>query len=254
MTLDSTQRFSDRVGDYVRYRPSYPPDVLRVLREEAGLTPAAIVADIGSGTGISSQLFLDHGNTVLAVEPNRDMRLAAEKQLSSNPRFRSIEGTAQRTTLADHAVDLIVACQAFHWFNREQARQEFARILRPGGFVALMWNDRRLDSTEFLRDYEALLAEFGVDYQQVNHKNVDERAIAEFYAPADFQLRKIENHQSLDLAGLTGRITSSSYMPNIDHPRYGPMIEAIQRLFQQRQHGGRVTIEYDTVLYFGRLD
>jgi SAM-dependent methyltransferase len=182
------------------------------------------------------------------------MRLAAEKQLSSNPRFRSVDGTAECTTLADDAVDLIVAGQAFHWFNREQARQEFARILRPHGFVVLMWNDRRLDSTPFLRDYEALLAEFGIDYRQVNHKNIDEETIADFFAPADFQLRKIENHQSLDLAGLTGRITSSSYMPNIDHPRYEPMIEAIERLFQERQRGGRVTIEYDTVLYFGQLD
>jgi len=253
MTMNSTQRFSDRVDDYVRYRPSYPPDVLRVLHEEAGLAPAAIVADIGSGTGISSQLFLDHGNTVLAVEPNHDMRLAAEKQLSSNPRFRSTDGTAECTTLADHTVDLIVAGQAFHWFNRREARLEFVRILRPGGFVVLMWNDRRLDSTPFLRDYEALLAEFSIDYQQVNHKNVDEQAIAEFYAPADFQTQKIENHQSLDLAGLTGRITSSSYMPNIDHPSYRSMLEAIERLFRKRQRGGRVTIEYDTVLYFGQL-
>jgi SAM-dependent methyltransferase len=254
MMIDSTQRFSDRVDDYVRYRPGYPADVLHVLKQEAGLTCGAIVADLGSGTGISSQLFLDHGNTVFAVEPNRQMRLAAEKQLSSNPRFHSIDGTAERTTLADRAVDLIFAGQAFHWFNREQARQEFTRILRPRGFVVLIWNDRRIDSTPFLRDYEALLREFGIDYQQVNHKNVDDRAIADFYAPASFQICRLENNQHLDLAGLTGRITSSSYMPGIDHPRYGPMLETTQRLFQQHQRGGRVTIEYDTVLYFGQLD
>jgi SAM-dependent methyltransferase len=252
--MDSTQRFSDRVDDYVRYRPSYPADVLRVLRQEAGLTPGAIVADIGSGTGISSQLFLDHGNTVFALEPNREMRLAAERQLSSNPRFHSVDGTAEDTTLADHAVDLIVAGQSFHWFNRRQARREFARILRARGFVVLMWNDRRIDSTPFCRDYEALLSEFGIDYQQVNHKNVDERAIGDFYAPAIFQIRKLENNQRLDLPGLTGRITSSSYMPGIDHPRYRPMLATIERLFEQRQHDGRVTIEYDTVLYFGQLD
>src|SRR5262249_41515214 len=149
--------------DYVRYRPVYPADVLTVLEQEAGLTSGSIVADIGSGTGISSQLFLDHGNTIFAVEPNREMRLAAEKQLSGNPRFHSMGGTAESTTLADRSVNFIVAGQAFHWFNRQQARREFARILRPGGFVVLMWNDRRLDSTPFLRDYEALLREFGID-------------------------------------------------------------------------------------------
>jgi SAM-dependent methyltransferase len=254
MTMDSTQRFSDRVDDYVRYRPSYPADLVRVLEQEAGLTTAEIVADIGSGTGISSQLFLDHGNAVFAVEPNREMRLAAEKQLSANPRFHSVDGTAEHTTLADHSVDFIIAGQAFHWFNRQQTRQEFNRILRPGGYVILMWNDRRLDSTPFLRDYEALLSKFGIDYQQVNHTNVDERAIADFYAPASFQIRKLENNQRLDLAGLTGRITSSSYMPGIDHPRYQQMLEAIEHLFEQRQRGGRVTIEYDTVLYFGQFD
>jgi SAM-dependent methyltransferase len=254
MTTDSTQRFSDRVDDYVRYRPGYPADVLRVLQQETGLTSGSIVADIGSGTGISSQLFLDHGNAVLAVEPNRKMRLAAEKQLSVSPRFRSVDGTAEHTTLADRSVDLIVAGQAFHWFNRQQARREFTRILRPGGYVVLMWNDRRIDSTPFLRDYEALLGEFGTDYQQVNHKNVDEGVIADFFAPAKFQSRKLENHQKLDLEGLTGRVTSSSYMPNDSHSRYRQMLDAIERLFEQRQHGGTVTIEYDTVLYYGRLD
>jgi len=254
MTMDSTQRFSDRVDDYVRYRPGYPADVVRVLEQEAGLTSGSIVADIGSGTGISSQLLLDHGNAVLAVEPNREMRRAAERQLSANPRFHSVDGTAEHTTLADRSVDLIIAGQAFHWFNRQQARREFTRILRPRGFVVLMWNDRRLDSTPFLRDYEALLGEFGIDYQQVNHKNFDERSITDFFAPAAFHIRKIENHQALDLAGLTGRITSSSYMPNASHPRYGSMLEAIERLFEERQHGGMVTIGYDTVLYYGRLD
>jgi len=254
MTLDSTHRFSDRVDDYVRYRPGYPTDVLRVLEQEAGLTSDAIVADIGSGTGISLQSFLNHGKTVFAVEPNREMRLAAERLFSGNPHFHSVDGTAEHTTLAACTVDLIVVGQAFHWFKRQQARQEFARILRADGYVVLMWNDRRLNSTPFLRDYETLLGEFGIDYEQVNHKNIDERAVADFFAPTACQIRKLENNQTLDLAGLTGRITSSSYMPNVGHPRFPPMLEVIERLFEQHQRGGRVTIEYDTVLYFGQLD
>ena len=147
---DSTRRFSSRVDNYVKYRPSYPPEVVELLAAECGLTPGALVADIGAGTGLLAELFLQNGYRVLGVEPNREMRQAGERLLGDYPHFTSIDGTAEVTTLADKSVDIITAGQAFHWFDREKARAEFARILRPGGWVALVWNERRVDATPFL--------------------------------------------------------------------------------------------------------
>jgi len=250
---DAKLRFSNRVQDYIRYRPTYPVELLRVLETDAELTTAAIVADVGSGTGLSSKLFLDHGNTVYGVEPNREMREAAEKLLGSNSHFHSVNATAEQTTLDHGSVDYIVCGQAFHWFDRSKTRQEFARILRPGGWVVLVWNARRIGTTEFLCDYEGLLRELAIDYRQVDHKLVDDSVIGEFFAPAKYQFRSLENSQLLDLAGLTGRIASSSYMPAEGHPLYPVMLPAIEKLFERNEQGGRVKIEYDTVLYFGQL-
>jgi SAM-dependent methyltransferase len=250
---DPKQRFSNRVHDYVRFRPSYPQEVARVLESDAGLTPAAIVADIGSGTGISAKLFLDQGNTVYGAEPNGEMRAAAEKFLAGASRFHSVDGSAEQTTLPDRSVDYVVASQAFHWFDRAKARQEFVRILRPGGWVVLMWNDRRIGTTPFLCDYEGLLCEFAIDYRQVNHKLIDDKVIQQFFDPAKYQFRSLGNHQLLDLQGLIGRVASSSYMPAEGHPRYPAMLPGIERLFQQHEKNGRVRIDYDTTLYFGQL-
>jgi ubiquinone/menaquinone biosynthesis C-methylase UbiE len=250
---DSTTRFSNRAKDYARHRPGYPVEVLQVLKSEANLTPAAIVADIGSGTGISSRPFLELGNTVHAVEPNCEMRQVAEQTLGENSRFHSVEGTAEATTLPDGSVNYIVAGQAFHWFDRPKARREFSRILRPGGWVALIWNERLVGATPFLCQYEALVREFAVDYRQVDHRNIDEPVIKEFFSPGTFQLRRLPNAQSLDLEGLKGRLASSSYMPAADHPRHFATMKAVERMFDQHQQNGRVKIDYDTLVYFGQL-
>jgi SAM-dependent methyltransferase len=250
--MDATQRFSDRVENYVRYRPGYPADVVALLSDVAKLTRKSIVADIGSGTGISTKLILHNHNTVFAVEPNREMREAAERLLAEYPNFRSVDGAAEATTLTDKSVDLIIAGQAFHWFDRMKARQEFARILRPGGWVVLMWNSRR-DDTPFAQAYEALLTEYGTDYQQINHKNIDLPAIREFFAPAEVQVHRLPNEQVLDFDGLRGRILSCSYVPTENQPRYAPVLDAVQRLFDDFKQNGKVCIEYDTELYLGQL-
>ena len=164
--LSPTVRFSTRVENYVRYRPGYPDAVLAWLRAECDLTPAAVVADIGSGTGKLAELFLRNGNRVFGVEPNREMREAGEGMLAGFPNFVSVDGAAEATTLPAASVDFVTAGQAFHWFDRQTARREFARILKPGGWVVLVWNERRSDSP-FLRDYEALLREFASEYEQV---------------------------------------------------------------------------------------
>src|SRR5262245_20933382 len=192
-----TARFSDRVADYVRTRPGYPPAVLDILRAETGLTPATVIADIGSGTGLSAEMFLKNGNTVFGVEPNREMREAGASLLAPYANFHSLAGSAEATTLPDASVDLVVAGQAFHWFDAAKTRAEFRRILRPGGFVALLWNTRRIGTTPFLQAYEDLLQRFGTDYREVVHTNVDPSALATFFG-GDYRSHKLDNEQVFD--------------------------------------------------------
>jgi SAM-dependent methyltransferase len=250
---DPTARFADRVADYVRTRPGYPPRVLDLLRTETGLTPRTIVADIGSGTGISSELFLRNGNTVFGVEPNHEMREAGESLLARYANFHSITGSAEETTLPAASLDLIVAGQAFHWFDAARARAEFRRILRAGGFVALMWNTRRIGTTPFLQAYEDLLQRFGTDYREVVHTNVDESALASFFGSGDFASHKLDNEQVFDRECLRGRLRSSSYTPPVGHSNHEPMMRELDRIFDEYNDGGTVRFEHDTELYVGRL-
>jgi len=228
---DSTRRFSDRVEHYVRSRPGYPEGVTEFIAEVAGLGDGATVADIGSGTGLSSELFLKRGDTVFGVEPNAAMRGAAERLLAAYPQFRSVDGTAEATTLAAASVDLVVAGQAFHWFDRIATRREFARIARSPGWTALIWNTRRKSDSPFERGYEALIAEFGTDYAAVRHENIDSDELRGFFDAKTYQTRTFENVQRLDLAGFQGRLLSSSYLPSEGHPRCAAMLAAAERLF-----------------------
>ena len=248
---DPKTRFSDRVRNYVLYRPGYPPAALDVLREETGLAPGHEIADVGSGTGISARLFLDAGNTVHAVEPNADMRAAAEAALGGHPRFHSVAGAAEATTLPDASVDYVVAAQAYHWFDPPSVRREWLRILRPGGWMVLLWNARRTDGSPFLRAFEALLREHGTDYAAVSHDRVTPERIAEALGPG-VRRRDVPNEQVFDLEGLRGRVLSSSYVPNEGQPGHAPLMEALERLFREHAEDGRVRFEYDTQIFWGR--
>ena len=248
---DPTTRFSDRVRNYVRYRPSYPPGVIDVLRRETGLAPGHAIADVGAGTGISAKLFLDAGNAVAAVEPNDDMRAAALALLGGDPRFRALPGTAEATGLDDASVDYVVAAQAFHWFRPAAVHAEWRRILRPGGWIVLLWNTRRTDATPFLRGYEALLRAHGTDYAAVTHENVGPDALRAVF-PGGWAERRLDNAQEFDFDGLAGRLLSSSYAPNVGHPGHLPMMDALARLFTAHQQDGRVRFEYDVEICFGR--
>jgi SAM-dependent methyltransferase len=249
---DPTQRFSSRVENYVRYRPGYPPQILQLLKDECGLTPASILADIASGTGLLTRMFLENGNRVFGVEPNSEMRQAGERLLAACPGFVSVAGTAEATTLPDHGVNFVTAAQAAHWFDRAKARQEFVRILQPGGWCVLIWNERRTDSTRFLRDYEKLLLTYGTDYQDVRHEHTT-ASILGFFAPSPFQSRIFEMKQQFDYTGVEGRLLSSSYTPQPDHPNYSPMLQELRRIFEAHASGGRVTLEYTTRVFYGHL-
>jgi len=248
---DSTRRFSNRVENYIAYRPRYPKEVLQGLKSDCGLNPESIIADIGSGTGILAELFLADGNRVFGVEPNLEMREAGERLLKGQPGFTSIDGTAEATTLASQSVDFITAGQAFHWFDPERCREEFRRILRAEGWVVLVWNDRRTEATPFLKAYEQLLLAHATDYDQVNHKRIDADVVREFFG-AEPARKIFPNSQSFDVTSLRGRLLSSSYVPEAGQPGHGEMIEALNRVFEAHQEEGRVTFEYDTLVYYGR--
>ena len=250
---NSAERFTTRVETYAKYRPGYPAEVIQLLRSECGLTPEAVVADVGSGTGILTELLLKNGNVVFGVEPNEAMRTAGTSLLRAYPKFKTIAGSAEATTLPAASVDLITAGQAFHWFDATAARREFGRIIKPKGFVALIWNDRRLDSTPFLRDYEELLRNFGTDYAKVQEFD-GESLIASFFAPHGFKFKRFPNRQDFDFEALKGRVFSASYTPEPGDPKFEPMVEALNRLFNAHQQNGQVAFEYDTKVYYGQLD
>lgn len=249
---DPTRRFSTRVDNYVKYRPGYPREVIDLLAAQCGLTPAAVVADVGSGTGILAELLLQHGNRVYGVEPNREMRQAAERLLKNYEAFASIDGKAEATTLETHSIDIITAGQAFHWFDQGRARVEFRRILKLGGWTALIWNERRLTSSDFHRDLEDLLFKFGTDYSRVRHECVYDD-IAAFFGANSVKLATFYNFQQLDLEGLKGRICSASYAPEPGHPNFETLLENLLALFRTYEKSGTVTIEYDTKVYYGQM-
>jgi SAM-dependent methyltransferase len=251
---DPTQRFSSRVENYVKYRPTYPREVVTTLREECQLTSAALIADIGSGTGLLTELFLQNGNRVFAVEPNAEMRKAGEQLLQHDANFQSIAGTAEATTLADQSIDFVVAGQAFHWFDRPRARREFIRILKPAGWLMLVWNERETHITPFLQAYEHLLEQYATDYAQVDHRQIDESVLADFYGKDGFKSRTFRNIQRFDYAGLAGRLLSSSYTPEPGHPNYAPMLAELTQIFQAHEVQGQVEVEYTTKMYYGLLD
>lgn len=251
--LNSTQRFSSRVENYVRHRPCYPKAILDLLTAECGLTKESVVADIGSGTGKLTQLFLENGNRVFGVEPNREMREAGERLLKDFPNFSSVDGTAEATTLPDQSGDFIVAGQAFHWFDHQQCRREFLRVLKPGGRIVIVWNDRRSQATPFLAEYEKLLLEFATDYEQVNHRRTDDPATIRAFFRTEPQLKTFSYAQQFDFDGIKGRLLSSSYAPEAGHPKHVAMLESLKRIFDTHQQNGHVMFEYDTHVYFGSL-
>lgn len=249
---DPTQRFSSRVENYVRYRPGYPPAAIELLQQRCGLHAGTVVGDIGSGTGILSRLLLEHGAAVNGVEPNDGMRAAAEAQLGSNASFRSIKGTAEQTTLGADSIELWVAGQAFHWFKVEPARREALRVLRPGGYGALLWNEHPSSGSAFLADYEALVRRHGPEYDQVVGSRADEDGMRAFFG-GTMELATFPNQQVFDYEGLRGRLMSSSYAPEPGQPQHEGLLAGLKQLFDRHARHGQIIFPYVTLVYFARL-
>ncbi len=251
--MDPTKRFSDRVENYIQFRPRYPQKVVAALREDCALTPDSTVADIGSGTGFLSELFLQNGNEVFAVEPNREMREAGRRLLGKYPGFQSVDGRAEATALPERSVDLVAAGQSFHWFDLEKARKEFVRILKAPGWMMIVWNERDSQSTAFMKEYEQVLNRHVTDRSRTAHKKVYETALDDFFGTNGFTSRTFGILQQLDYEGLKGRLLSSSYSPAPGRPNHEPMLAALFKIFQAHQVDGRVTLHYTTRMYYGRL-
>jgi SAM-dependent methyltransferase len=247
-----SDRFSNRVTDYVSGRPGYPDAVVPWLAASFGLSSGSTVADVGAGTGISAALLLRHGFKVIAVEPNDAMREAAIERLGAEPGFKAIAARAEATALPAASVDAVIAAQAFHWFDHAAFRRECERILKPGGCVALLWNVRRVEGSPFAAKYEALLREFGTDYLTVRHENVSDTELADFFG-RPFERRVFDNQQILDFGGLRARLLSSSYVPAVGQPRHEPMLHALEALFAAHQRAGQVIMEYELRAYASRL-
>lgn len=250
--LDPTKRFSNRVENYLKYRPTYPPAIIPLLESKCGLTGESVIADLGSGTGLLTELFLKNGNSVLGVEPNMEMRVAGERVLAGYPKFSSVIGAAEATTLPDHSVDFVTAGQAFHWFNREEARVEFVRVLKPGGWVVVAWNGYRIETSPLMAAYQDLVVRYGTDYSEVRREVVG-CDVEEFYAPGACECAHFEFQQIFDFEGLKGRLLSASYAPEPGHPNHEPMLRDIRRVFDANQKDGKVVFDYETELYYGQL-
>lgn len=253
--ISPTTRFSNRVGNYIKYRPGYPADIIKYLCSKRIMNNNSVIADIGSGTGKLTQIFLDSGNHVLGVEPNKEMRKGGEKVLKAYENFTSINGTAENTTLPDKSVDLIIAGQAFHWFKINETKHEFNRILKKNGFVVLIWNDRESDhpnNRTFLGEYESLLIKFGTDFKKVRKNNINQKTFKKFFKNR-FRLKKFTNYQIFDFRGLKGRLLSSSYIPTEPGKLYDKMIASLRALFLKYQNKGKVKFDYICEVYSGKI-
>lgn len=250
---DPKARFSDRVEDYLRYRPRYQAEVVEALKSACDLKPEHLIADVGCGTGFSAEPFLQNGNRVIGIEPNREMREAGEHYLASYPNFQMRDATAEHTGLADASIDFVLAGQAFHWFRPDETRAEFARIVKPQGWVVLLWQDRGIEGTPFLLAYEEFLNRHAIDYDRVQHrKTANPETLSRFFAPQEMQFISLRAEQRFDMDGLRGRLLSSSYIP-----REGPKAEAMLRdfpdFFAPFVEDGHVLVEYETKIFYGHL-
>jgi SAM-dependent methyltransferase len=247
-SLQPTQRFSGRVDNYVKYRPTYPQAIIPYLRETIHLNRKHVIADIGSGTGIFTDLLLKHGFSVTGVEPNEAMRLAGEAYLRHFHHFTSTDGRAEATGLEDHSVDLITVAQAFHWMEPASTRVEFNRILRPGGHTLLVWNVRLTD-TPFLKAIDDLKRRRGKNYDAIHGSHAEKNGIRAFFAPLDVRLKSFRHDQIMNFDGLWGQLLSSSYMPTEGEPGYDDTFRELGEIFQRYQENGQVHMEYETKLF-----
>jgi ubiquinone/menaquinone biosynthesis C-methylase UbiE len=247
---DPVDVFSDRVQNYLAYRPGYTIALLDLLRAVCNFNENAVIADIGSGTGLLSELFLKNGNLVFGIEPNSEMRIAGKNKLRTYAGFISVAGRAEATTLKTHSIDFVTAGQAFHWFDLEPTKKEFIRILKPMGWVIVVYNIARTD-TPFQRVYR----DFCTTYLGEKSAETDDRDIySKIFSERNFTEKQIAGvSQRFDFKDLTGRVCSRANAPKEGTPRYSEMMATLLTIFEQHQRDGEVMISYDTQVVYGQM-
>ncbi|MBN1330521.1 MAG: class I SAM-dependent methyltransferase [Candidatus Heimdallarchaeota archaeon] len=253
MAQNSTTRFSNRVENYIKYRPSYPDELIIILQEKGVLSYSSKIADIGSGTGIFTKLLLETGCQVLGVEPNTEMRQAAEFLLRNYPNFTSIDGRAEVTSIADNSIDVITVAQAFHWFDLPATKKEFLRILKPEGSLVLIWNERLIDDIPFQMDYDFLLQKYCPEYKQPSYLKFSFEEIRKFFGNSKTHHFSTDNHQVFDFPSFQGRFESSSYALTPDHPDYPKLLSALRALYEKYKVDDLIKIKYKTQMYYGQM-
>ena len=241
---DSTLRFSDRVEAYLAGRPRYPAAIVDDLARRAALTPQAVIADVGVGTGLSAEPFLASGYRVIGVEPNAAMRAAGLEFLSRYPHYECRDGSADATGIDAATVDLVIAAQAFHWFDPAHFRVESLRILKPGGWAALIWNDRNIDGTGFLSGYEALLVEYGQDYRAIRYKHEGTEAIPVYFGGIAPTATEFRHTRLMDRKALFALAGSASYLPAPGQPRHAELMSELESLFAAHEQQGAIEMRY----------
>lgn len=249
--IDSKNRFSDRVDEYAKYRPGYPGSIISFLTEKHSLTPESSIADVGSGTGISSKLFLDLGCQVFGVEPNKEMRDRSKAELQSFEKFIAVDGSAHGTTLPSHSVDFVVVAQALHWFDLKLCKIEFSRILKPNGKVIVLYNQRDEAVSGLAKDYKSLLEKYGRDYKELRHRKHDELVQDNFFK--SFEVKVFSNNQDLNFEGLLGRVQSSSYMPVKGEEKFDLLMSELKSIFDEHNQNGSIRFSYNTHVYVGEI-
>ncbi len=251
--MGNWERFNKRSDKYEKYRPRYPDELLELLKKETGLNTSSAVADVGSGTGILSELIIRAGCKLFCVEPNEEMRRVAFQKFEGFENCEIIDGTAERTTLPDASVDIIVVGQAFHWFDPLESRREFGRILKQGGYVALVWNTR-IEVTEGMNfEYERMVKKYSPGYRESGSRTLERGSIDRFFN-GNYRLFKLTNGQTLDLEGLMGRYLSSSYAIDEKNANFNYLKSDLSRAFSKFEKDGHVTLKYETEVFLGGID
>ena len=253
--IDPKQVFSARVHDYIKSRPGYPSQVIDTLVQGCGLCPGWRVADIGSGTGLLARLFLDFGCTVWGVEPNEEMRQAGEQILAGYPAFRSQPGSAEATGLADGSLDLVCAGMAFHWFDARRARDEFQRILAPGGWVALVWNRMLTGPVPFMQQFTGLILEYAPGWTETRRRDGSGSGLdLPGFFRGVYQRTAFPLEQQLDWDSLYRRALSIAHLPPSDDLAHPALRTRLHDIFERYQDHGLVEIQYETELYYAQLE
>lgn len=254
LVMNTNDKFAHRVEDYQKYRPGYPAAIVDMLEKECGLTHDATLVDLGSGTGLLTELFLGQDYAITGVEPNDAMRGAGEARMEGfGSLFTSVNGSAEATTLADSSVDFIVAGQAFHWFDLNDAPAEFRRVLKPGGWVVLIWNERRTKASAFMSAFELVMGKFGVNYPGAIKRRLEPDELRQVLRVDEILLYSFENRQMLTKEGLMGRVRSASYCPLVEDARYEFMMKELRGMFEIYAFSGKVTLEYDTQVFVAKF-